>query len=322
MTNQMTLLGRSNILLSRSSRNFFDATIRLSYAPSTVAVLAECEKTRTIASKSGADFGSGCVLNMSRESVGVSAAPHAPAIRHRRRLRPATRNGHGGVAVETGVHYLKPGPRQVALVPVVGTPPKAKRALDVLIATVMLFVLSPVMLVIATIVAVTSSGGPIFMHERIGRDGRSFTLYKFRSMRAGTCERVMNDPDLLAHYRANNFKLDGSHDAITQVGRWLRKSSLDELPQLWNVLIGDMSLVGVRPLVADEFASRPVYDQRLYVSLPPGLTGLWQVEGRSAIGGAERTELDRRYVERWSFWGDVRILARTPRAVLSPANTH
>lgn len=267
------------------------------------------------------------MLNVSRDSTGldssaIGATHRPPTIRHQRDRKSGVGQAEHGSPALAGVSYLKAGTSSAAITPVVVSHHKSKRALDIVVAGGGLLVLWPVMLLIAAVVVSTSRGGALFAHERIGRNGRAFKLYKFRSMRAGTAERVQNDPELRARYEANNFKLDAKSGAITRVGRFLRKSSLDELPQLWNVLVGNMSLVGVRPLVADELAARKMHDQRLYMSLAPGLTGLWQVEGRSSIVGVERVELDRRYVEQWSFWNDVRILARTPLAVLRPANTH
>lgn len=273
------------------------------------------------------------MLNASRDSTGLNLQRRAATIRHEQRPRknqptnrPASIHSTAGASIHSSagpsIHSMKSAATGTTFAPAAAKRHPSKRALDAVLAAGGLLMLWPLMLVIGATVVATSRGGALFKHERIGRDGRPFTLYKFRSMRAGTSERVMNDPVLRAHYQANNFKLEGSHEAITRVGRLLRKSSLDELPQLWNVLIGEMSLVGVRPLVADELATRSISDQQLYISLPPGLTGLWQVEGRSAIEGTERTELDRRYVEEWSFWNDVRILARTPLAVLRSANTH
>jgi lipopolysaccharide/colanic/teichoic acid biosynthesis glycosyltransferase len=131
------------------------------------------------------------------------------------------------------------------------------------------------------------------------------------------------DEELRAAYVANDFKLDGEHDPrITKIGRFLRKTSLDELPQLWNVLRGDMSMVGIRPLLFDELALRPEYDQDLYRQLRPGITGLWQVKGRSTVDPIDRMALDREYVETWSPWNDTKIIFGTPFAVLRIHHTH
>jgi lipopolysaccharide/colanic/teichoic acid biosynthesis glycosyltransferase len=192
----------------------------------------------------------------------------------------------------------------------------AKRILDVLVGVTAIVVLSPLILVAAACVKATSPGPVLYRQERVGRRGERFWVVKFRTMRVGTHEEILGDPTLRATYESNGWKLDPDDPRITRVGRWLRKTSLDELPQLLNVIAGDMSLVGVRPLLADELARRAAYDQLLYCSMRPGMTGLWQVEGRSALDDVDRLELDRSYVERWSLWGDVVLLARTPAAVL------
>ena len=140
--------------------------------------------------------------------------------------------------------------------------------------------------------------------------------------RVGTHEEILGDATSRAAYESNGWKLDRDDPRITRIGRWLRRTSLDELPQLLNVLAGDMSLVGVRPLLVDELARRPVYDQELYSSMRPGMTGLWQVGGRSTLDDVDRLELDRSYIECWSLRGDVALLARTPVAVLQVSQAH
>jgi lipopolysaccharide/colanic/teichoic acid biosynthesis glycosyltransferase len=196
------------------------------------------------------------------------------------------------------------------------------RAIDVVGALVLLVLFSPVMAVVAILVKRSSPGAIIFRQERIGKDGRLFDVFKFRSMAAGTDAQVLNDPELRRRYEQNNFKLDAADPRITRVGRVIRKTSLDEMPQLVNVLRGDMSLVGVRPLLARELALRSPYDQELYALHRPGLTGLWQVEGRSSVGHEDRADLDRRYLECWSAPANVGLLIRTPRAVLCGAGAH
>lgn len=196
-----------------------------------------------------------------------------------------------------------------------------KRSLDVVAASALLLILFPVMFLIGVLVAVTSPGGPLFVQERVGRDAKNFRLYKFRTMREGTYEEVMSDPDLRAQYEANDFKLANTDRHITPIGSFLRKASLDELPQLWNVLRGDMSLVGVRPLLRHELAQRPPFDQVLYSTARPGLTGLWQVGGRSDVTGTDRIALDRTYIEDWGLLNDAKILCRTPLAVVRVERT-
>lgn len=198
----------------------------------------------------------------------------------------------------------------------------AKRALDLAVSMVALAVLAPLMLLIAVIVRLTSAGPALFLQERIGEDGRTFRMMKFRSMQSGTDDALASDEIAHRRYVKNGFKLAADDPHITGFGRFLRMTSLDELPQLFNVLVGDMSLVGIRPIVAEELASRSPYDQDCYCSMKPGMTGLWQVSGRSSLDTDERHALDRTYVETWTVWNDVRVLVRTPLAVLRIADTN
>jgi exopolysaccharide production protein ExoY len=169
---------------------------------------------------------------------------------------------------------------------------------------------------------VTSHGPAIFRQSRVGLGAQSFEVLKFRTMDDGTHDHVLNDPDLRRSYETNDFKLPSDDPRITRVGRFLRRTSLDELPQLVNVLRGQMSLVGVRPLLPQELQIRSRHDRELYAHHRPGLTGLWQIEGRSTVGDSDRIELDRRYLEGWSVRSNVKILLRTPRAVLFGAGAH
>lgn len=199
---------------------------------------------------------------------------------------------------------------------------RLKRGIDVALASVGLLLGVIPGLIIALFVKATSRGPVLFVQERVGVGGRRFRVYKFRTMLDGTHAAVLADDALRKRYELNGFKLSPDDPKITAVGRFLRKTSLDELPQVLNVARGDMSVVGVRPLVEVELALRDPYDQELYRSMRPGLTGLWQVEGRSSVTIAERVELDRAYAENWSISGDLRILARTPVAVLRVSQAH
>ena len=197
----------------------------------------------------------------------------------------------------------------------------AKRAIDVVVAGVSVVLLAPLFGVLALGVALTSRGGVIFRHERVGRDGVRFKVLKFRTMTVGTHDRIWSDPERAEAFKASGFKLAANDPSITRFGRFLRKTSLDELPQLINVLRGEMSLVGVRPLVPVEVAARSAYEQDLYRAMNPGITGLWQVNGRSSVEHEDRCTLDREYVEQWSLMSDISILVRTPFAVLRPHHT-
>ncbi|SDB43991.1 sugar transferase [Belnapia rosea] len=195
--------------------------------------------------------------------------------------------------------------------------PGLKRALDIAGAGALLLLGAPVFLLLALLVR--ADGGPAFYaHERVGRGGRRFGCLKFRSMVVDSATRLeallASDPAARAEWEATR-KL--RHDPrITWIGRLLRATSLDELPQLINVLRGDMSLVGPRPVVAAELAAHYGAAAEHYLAVRPGITGLWQVSGRSDTSYAQRVALDVRYATNPSLLEDVRILLRTPAAVL------
>jgi lipopolysaccharide/colanic/teichoic acid biosynthesis glycosyltransferase len=195
-----------------------------------------------------------------------------------------------------------------------------KRLLDVVVALTVLIVLLPVLLTIALLVRLSSPGPIIFKQQRLGRDGRRFGFYKFRTMVAH------NDPSAHQAYSTalirgvaapigRTYKL-AADPRVTCVGAILRRYSLDELPQLFNVVCGEMSLVGPRPPLPFE---SDLYGEREWrrLAVLPGMTGLWQVSGRCALNFQEMVELDIQYIEGWSLWLDLMILARTPVAVLS-----
>jgi exopolysaccharide biosynthesis polyprenyl glycosylphosphotransferase len=188
----------------------------------------------------------------------------------------------------------------------------AKRGLDVVGAALLSLLALPVLVVLAAAIKIDSPGPVFFRQERIGRKGRRFRLLKLRTMDADAEARRA---ELLAQSKDPGW-LHLEHDPrITRVGRLLRLASLDELPQLWNVLKGDMSLVGPRPLVAEE--DRMVDDwARGRLDLTPGITGLWQVLGRTSIPFEEMVKLDYLYVTNWSLWGDIRLILRTLPVVL------
>jgi len=197
-----------------------------------------------------------------------------------------------------------------------------KRALDLVLASVMLVCLSPLLLGVAIALLVGSPGPVIYGQRRLGRYGRSFKCFKFRSMFTDAEQRLVSDPELHAEYVRNGFKLpDGEDPRITPLGRVLRRTSLDELPQLWNVLRGEMSLVGPRPIVPAEIRHYQD-DSQMLLLLQPGITGLWQVSGRSNLAYPERTNLELEYVEQWSLGRDLRILAATVPAVLQRRGAH
>jgi Undecaprenyl-phosphate galactose phosphotransferase WbaP len=193
-----------------------------------------------------------------------------------------------------------------------------KRALDVSVVLTAFVVFAPLFILSAVLIKLTSPGPVFFGHKRIGRGGRLFKAWKFRTMHTN------GDEILLKHLEANpaaraewaaEMKLSDD-PRVFGVGKWLRKLSFDELPQLWNVLRGDMSLVGPRPIVqAEIWRYGKVF--RLYTTVKPGITGLWQASGRNNVSYDERVLLDEFYIRHWSLWLDVYIVAKTVVALLS-----
>ena len=197
-----------------------------------------------------------------------------------------------------------------------------KRLTDVVVSLAMIVILAPLLLVLWLLVRSTSAGPALFRQQRLGRDQRPFTLLKFRTMYVDNDDRIHRDyvasllsEDGPAAATGNGlFKLDGD-PRVTRLGAWLRRTSLDELPQLVNVLCGEMSLVGPRPVLPWEAKLFDEPHQRRF-AVKPGMTGLWQVSGRSRLSMRTALELDVEYVLRRSFVLDLAILARTLPAVL------
>jgi exopolysaccharide biosynthesis polyprenyl glycosylphosphotransferase len=194
---------------------------------------------------------------------------------------------------------------------------RLKRLLDIIVVSVALVLLAPLLLACAIAIKLNSPGPVLFRQRRIGRDDRAFQVLKFRSMCADAETRKDNVADLSFHgggIESGMFKIRDD-PRVTRVGAVLRRYSLDELPQLLNILRGDMSLVGPRPLIENE--DRQVNGRlRRRLGLTPGLTGLWQVHGRSDIPFDEMVSLDYLYVTNWSLWGDVKLLMRTLPSVM------
>lgn len=197
-------------------------------------------------------------------------------------------------------------------------PRVAKRLMDLAISLLVGIVALPFISLIAILIKLESQGPVFYRHLRIGKGGTYFRVWKFRSMivdpEGATLRNYLTTHPEEACEWNHNHKLK-SDPRITRVGLFLRKTSLDELPQLWNVIAGEMSLVGPRPIVDDEV---PKYGDRftLYKQVIPGITGLWQVSGRSNITYGERVELDTYYVRNWSPWLDLYLLAKTAEAVV------
>jgi len=202
-----------------------------------------------------------------------------------------------------------------------------KRAIDVAGSGFLLMLLSPVLAIIAIAIKLTSKGPVVFRQERLGQFGSRFQCLKFRTMYAN------NDPKIHQEYvqrfiagqaeaehkesgKPAVFKIKND-SRVTSIGRLLRKTSLDELPQFWNVLMGEMSLVGPRPSLPYEFEIYDIWHRRRVLEVKPGVTGLWQVSGRSRTCFDDMVRLDLRYSQSWSIWLDVKILLQTPGAVLS-----
>ena len=187
-----------------------------------------------------------------------------------------------------------------------------KRTFDIVGSLLGLFVLSPLLIVIAVAVRLDSPGPVLFRQQRIGRDGQPFEMLKFRTMVDGAEELKAELAD--RNEVSGLFKIEAD-PRVTRGGRLLRRTSLDELPQLWNVLHGDMSLVGPRPLIGEDDSLIEGWDRRR-LDLTPGMTGPWQVAGSARIPLSEMVKLDYLYVATWSLWGDVKILLRTVPFVL------
>ncbi|MEA3223032.1 MAG: undecaprenyl-phosphate galactose phosphotransferase WbaP [Thermodesulfobacteriota bacterium] len=192
-----------------------------------------------------------------------------------------------------------------------------KRSFDIVLSLFGLVVFSPVLFILAVVIKIDSKGSVFFGHTRVGKRGKTFTCYKFRTMVENakeTLEELLaNDPEARAQWD-KDFKLK-EDPRVTKMGVFLRKTSFDELPQLWNVFKGDMSLVGPRPIVSDE-VEKYGEKARYFFKVTPGITGLWQVSGRNDIDYDERVLLDEYYAKNWSLWLDIEIIIRTFGAVL------
>lgn len=191
-----------------------------------------------------------------------------------------------------------------------------KRILDVMGSVVGLILLIPLFLITAFLMKIEEPNGPIFFSQvRVGKDGENFKMYKFRSMCIDAEDKLV---ELLQHNEIEGAMFKMKDDPrVTKVGKFIRKTSIDELPQLWNVVKGDMSLVGPRPPLIREVAEYNKYDmQRLLVK--PGCTGLWQVSGRNDVGFSEMVELDIQYIQNLSILNDIKIILNTVKVMLKP----
>jgi exopolysaccharide biosynthesis polyprenyl glycosylphosphotransferase len=206
-----------------------------------------------------------------------------------------------------------------------------KRFIDVVGSGAALVFLSPIYVAIGLAIKASSKGPVLFKQERLGQYGKPFTVLKFRSMRTDS------DPKIHQRYVEQFIagQVDGNSSQaarpifkiqkdprVTSIGRFIRKTSLDELPQFWNVLCGDMSLVGPRPAIAYEFRAYEAWHRRRVLEIKPGITGLWQVTGRSRTRFDDMVRLDLKYARAWSIWLDLKILAQTPAAVINGEGAH
>jgi lipopolysaccharide/colanic/teichoic acid biosynthesis glycosyltransferase len=230
--------------------------------------------------------------------------------------------------LSTGIEREAPGQRAVPArrprYPLAKARNRAlKRCLDLAVSIVTMALCLPGIGVLAVLVKLDSRGPAFFGQTRIGKDGRPTMVWKFRTMRDDAEVRLKDDPELWERYVQSGFKLSPEHDLrLTRVGRWLRRFSLDEIPQLWNIVVGNMSLVGPRPVLSEELEVLYGDDAEVYLSVKPGLTGLWQVSGRSEVTGLARRDLDVAYVDHWSLRRDLSILLRTLPTVLHGRGAH
>lgn len=191
----------------------------------------------------------------------------------------------------------------------------AKRALDVVVAGSMLILLSPLFLVVSLLIKLTDGGPVFFRQQRVGLDGIAFWFVKFRSMVMDAEQKKAALMERNKHHNSITFKMCRD-PRVTWIGRILRKTSLDELPQLWHVLIGEMTLVGPRPAVISEVLKYN-HHQRRRLGVVPGLTCIWQVSGRADLDFQQQVELDLKYIRERSLWLDLQLMLMTVPAVLS-----
>jgi len=207
---------------------------------------------------------------------------------------------------------------------------RTKQVMDFVGSALLLIMLAPLLLIIALAIKISSKGPVLYRQQRVGQYGQGFTFLKFRSMHPDNDNSVHKEyVTRLISGKASAHKLLNVNSEsvykltndtrVTRIGRFLRKTSLDELPQLVNVLKGDMSLVGPRPAIPYELAAYQTWHRRRILEVKPGITGLWQVSGRNRIKFDEMVRLDLQYAKSWSPWLDIKILIRTPRAVLRGA---
>lgn len=202
-----------------------------------------------------------------------------------------------------------------------------KRLMDIVLALFLVLFFLPIDLIVAVLIKLESPDGPVFVElsNRVGKDGKLFRLLKFRSMIPNAHHRLYHDPEfkkLLEEYKKNSYKVVRD-PRVTKICRFIRKFSLDETPQLINVIKGDMSLIGPRPYYPEEIENQqkeyPLSKEMIghALSVRPGITGLWQVSGRSDVNFDRRIEMDAGYAQKMNLWYDLKILFKTPFVMLS-----
>ena len=203
--------------------------------------------------------------------------------------------------------------------------PLVKRSLDIVIALILGMLFLPIWVIVPFLIALTSPGPIIYRHKRVGKDGKDFDMFKFRSM-VINADYILHkqDKSLLKKFKKMDWKLEAKDDPrITPLGRILRALTIDEFPQLYNVLVGDMSMVGPRAYLHRELVEQvkryPSTKNLMKIVLKakPGITGLWQVSGRNEVTFDKRVGLDAQYVSTRSLWNDLKILWKTPQAMIS-----
>jgi lipopolysaccharide/colanic/teichoic acid biosynthesis glycosyltransferase len=259
------------------------------------------------------------------QSLGSNLASHIAISFHFFPDDPTGSNGDHGSGNKA--HYPEFAKKKVSRRLALGL----KRVIDVCGSLLALIVLSPLFLVIALAIRLTSEGPVVFSQERLGQHGKRFPFLKFRSMRTNCDSKIHQE--YVARFIAGDaslakdtaslptFKIQ-KDPRVTSVGSFLRRTSLDELPQFWNVLKGEMSLVGPRPPLEYEFKAYDIWHRRRVLEIKPGMTGLWQVEGRSRTQFDEMVRMDLKYARAWSLWLDAAILLRTPIAVITGNGAH
>lgn len=276
-------------LRQRPETSYRQSTARISsiHKPFQEATSAYSSRDFAAPEYSGEEFGSGEFASMDYA---------LPDFVDPRVFRLIRRNGNGAAAASTRTFYHA-----------------GKRCLDITVSLTCLLVASPLLIVIALAVKLTSSGPVFFAHRRLGQSGKYFDCLKFRTMSADAEERLKQDPQLRRQFE-EKFKLEDD-PRITPLGAFLRRTSLDELPQFFHVLSGEMSLVGPRPIVENELGKYSIYAKKL-LTVKPGLSGLWQVCGRSHTTYPERVMMDMNYIDHRCLALDLRLLLLTASAVI------